>query len=64
MSLIGYSIFLVVGFFLGVGATLLYIQYSMYSQFGEMEKQMEAMADIQENIGLEPEDLDQKEKEE
>ena len=57
MSLVAYSAFLLTGFLLGVGATLLYIQYSMYSQVGEIEKQMEAMADIQEGLDLEPENI-------
>lgn len=52
MSIVTNAAFFITGFLLGIGVTLLYIQYSMYSQVGEIEKQMEAMADIQEGLDI------------
>ncbi|MFB6116264.1 MAG: hypothetical protein ABEK10_02020 [Candidatus Nanosalina sp.] len=38
------------GFILGIGATLLYIQYTMYSQVGKMEEQMQEVMDLEEEL--------------
>ncbi len=38
------------GLVVGVGATLLYIQYSMYSQVGKIEEQMQQVSDLEENL--------------
>lgn len=40
----------VLGFVLGIGATLLYIQYTMYSQVGKMEEQMEEVMNLEEDL--------------
>lgn len=44
------------GLVVGVGATLLYIQYSMYSQVGKIEEQMQQVSDLEENLMQELDD--------
>ena len=39
-----------VGLIAGVGLTLLYIQYTMYSQVGKMEEQMEEVMDLESDL--------------
>ena len=38
------------GFVLGIGGTLLYIQYTMYSQVGKMEEQMEEVMNLEQDL--------------
>lgn len=44
------------GLVVGVGATLLYIQYSMYSQVGKIEEQMQQVSDLEQNLMQELDD--------
>ncbi len=39
-----------IGLIAGVGLTLLYIQYTMYSQVGKMEEQMEEVMDLESDL--------------
>ena len=50
MSLLVNFLVFVAGLVVGVGATLLYIQYSMYSQVGKIEEQMQQVSDLEENL--------------
>lgn len=50
MNLLAVAGALVLGFVLGIGATLLYIQYTMYSQVGKMEEQMQEVMDLEEEL--------------
>jgi len=56
MNLIFPAISFVVGLAAGIGLTLLYIQYQMYSQVGKMEEQMEEMMNLEEKLGEEMEE--------
>lgn len=44
--LLAFASFLI-GLISGVGLTLLYIQYKMYSQVGKMEEQMQEVMDLE-----------------
>lgn len=46
----------VVGLIAGVGLTLLYFQYKMYSQVGKMEDQMQEMMDLESQLEEEMEE--------
>ena len=50
MSLLVNFLVFAAGLVVGVGATLLYIQYSMYSQVGKIEEQMQQVSDLEENL--------------
>lgn len=50
MNLLAVAGALILGFVLGIGATLLYIQYTMYSQVGKMEEQMQEVMDLEEEL--------------
>jgi len=51
MNLIALALALFLGMILGAGLTLIYIQYRMYSQVGQMEEQMEQLMQIDEEFG-------------
>ena len=38
------------GLILGIGGTVLYIQYTMYSQVGKMEEQMQEVMNLEEDL--------------
>jgi len=50
MSLLVNFLVFAAGLVVGVGATLLYIQYSMYSQVGKIEEQMQQVSDLEQNL--------------
>jgi hypothetical protein len=50
MSLFVNFLVFAAGLVVGVGATLLYIQYTMYSQVGKIEEQMQQVSDLEENL--------------
>lgn len=51
-----------IGLVAGIGLTLLYIQYSMYSQVGKMEEQMQEVMNLEEDlIDMESDPQNQKE---
>jgi hypothetical protein len=58
MSLLVNFLVFAAGLVVGVGATLLYIQYSMYSQVGKIEEQMQQVSDLEENLMQEFDDED------
>ena len=58
MSLLVNFLVFAAGLVVGVGATLLYIQYSMYSQVGKIEEQMQQVSDLEENLMQEFDDDD------
>ncbi|EGQ43682.1 MAG: hypothetical protein J07AB43_16730 [Candidatus Nanosalina sp. J07AB43] len=58
MSLVVNFLVFAAGLVVGVGATLLYIQYSMYSQVGKIEEQMKQVSDLEENLMHEFDDED------
>jgi cell division protein FtsL len=58
MSLVVNFLVFAAGLIVGVGATLLYIQYSMYSQVGKIEEQMQQVSDLEENLMQEFDDED------
>ncbi|MBY6294313.1 hypothetical protein GLU60_02905 [Nanohaloarchaea archaeon H01] len=58
MSLFVNFLVFAAGLVVGVGATLLYIQYSMYSQVGKIEEQMQQVSDLEENLMQEFDDED------
>lgn len=48
MSALAYLITFAVGFAIGAGAMLIYFQYSIYSQAGEMQEQFKKIQEMQE----------------
>ena len=56
MNLIYPAITFVIGLVAGVGLTLLYIQYKMYSQVGKMEEQMQEMMNLESQLEEEMEE--------
>lgn len=56
MNLIYPAVTFVIGLIAGVGLTLLYIQYKMYSQVGKMEEQMQEMMDLESQLEEEMEE--------
>ena len=56
MSLLVNFLVFAAGLVVGVGATLLYIQYSMYSQVGKIEEQMQQVSDLEQNLMQELDD--------
>lgn len=50
MNLLALVAVFLVGFILGVGSALLYIQYSMYSQFGKIEEQIQQVSNMEEDL--------------
>jgi len=58
MSLLVNFLVFAAGLVVGVGATLLYIQYSMYSQVGKIEEQMQQVSDLEQNLMQEFDDED------
>jgi len=56
MSLFVNFLVFAAGLVVGVGATLLYIQYTMYSQVGKIEEQMQQVSDLEENLMQELDD--------
>jgi cell division protein FtsL len=58
MSLLVTFLVFAAGLVVGVGASLLYIQYSMYSQVGKIEEQMQQLSDLEQNLMQEFDDED------
>ncbi len=56
MNLIYPAVTFVIGLIAGVGLTLLYIQYKMYSQVDKMEEQMQEMMDLESQLEEEMEE--------
>ena len=56
MNLIYPAISFIVGLVAGIGLTLLYIQYKMYSQVGQMEEQMQEMMNLESQLEEEMEE--------
>jgi hypothetical protein len=56
MSLLVNFLLFTAGLVVGIGVTLLYIQYSMYSQVGKIEEQMQQVSDLEENLMQELDD--------
>ncbi|WP_414837279.1 hypothetical protein ACK3SF_03355 [Candidatus Nanosalina sp. VS9-1] len=46
MNILIPTVTFIVGFLLGLGAMILYIQYSMYSQMSDLEKHMDEMQNM------------------
>ena len=47
MSLLTHALAFLGGLVIGAGALYLYIQYTMYSQIGKVEEQMDALRELQ-----------------